>query len=104
MVTLRKSASTKPEHRYADRFLSRSEFQWESQASTKADSKKGRSIHQQAAQGRVIHLFARLLDKQPLIYCGPVHYVRHEGERPMRVLFELERRLPEGLWRVWRRG
>lgn len=102
MVTLQKDTSTPIEHRYADRFLSRTEFQWESQASTGAESAKGRRIRNHAAEGRKVHLFVRLKSRQPMVYCGTVNYLRHEGEKPMRVWFELEHELPEGLWRLWR--
>ena len=53
MVKLRKGSGTKPEHRYADRFLT-------------------------------------------------PHYLRHEGEQPMRVWWRLDVELPEGLWRLWK--
>lgn len=101
MVTLRKGADVKPEHRYADRFLSRSDFQWESQASTKAASAKGQRIIGHEAEGRAVHLFARYLKHEPFVYCGTVRYRRHDGEMPMRVWFDLDRWLPEGVFRRW---
>ena len=101
MVTLRKPDSTKLEHRYADRFISPTEFQWESQASTKEDSAKGKRIVGHEAEGRKVHLFVRRTSRQAMTYCGTVHYERHEGESPMRVWFALEHALPDGLWRLW---
>ncbi len=100
MVTLRKGSGIKVEHRYADRFLSATELQWESQASTTADTLKGRRIR--GAEGpRTIHLFVQYESHQPLTYLGPVKYVSHEGDKPMRVHFELQQALPETLWKMW---
>lgn len=97
MVTLHKDSSTPVEHRYADRFLSRTEFQWESQASTAADSAKARRIRNHVDDGRLIHLFVRLRSRQPMVYCGTINYLRDEGEKPLRVWFERSHPLPEGL-------
>jgi hypothetical protein len=106
-VTLRKRADTKIEHRYADRFLSPDEFQWESQASTSPEGLKGQRIIGHEAEGRTIHLFARYQAKkgkkpEDFVYCGPLHYQRHEGSKPIRIWFELERPLPDRLYRLWR--
>jgi superfamily II DNA or RNA helicase len=102
MVTLRKAGQLKIEHRYADRFLSPTELQWESQASTAADGLKGRRIRGIEDESRTIHLFVQYDSHQQFTYLGPVKYVSHEGEKPMRVKFDLQEPLPEALWRVWR--
>jgi superfamily II DNA or RNA helicase/diadenosine tetraphosphate (Ap4A) HIT family hydrolase/SOS-response transcriptional repressor LexA len=101
MVTLRKPDQKKLEHRYADRFLSASEFQWESQASTGPESLKGRRIQGIKGEERAIHLFVQYDSHQPFTYLGAVSYLGHEGEKPMRVRFALQQALPEALWRMW---
>lgn len=101
MITLRKTNQTKVEHRYADRFLSPKVLQWESQASTKVDSLKGRRIVGHAKEGRTVHLFVQYDSHQDFTYLGAVKYLGHEGEAPMRVRFELEQALPETLWKIW---
>lgn len=101
MVTLRKSSQTKMEHRYADRFLSANEFQWESQASTTADSLKGRRIRMHVAERRTLHLFVQYDSHQNFTYLGPVTYRSHEGDKPMRVRFALAEPLPPALWKMW---
>ena len=102
LVTLRKEDQPQERYRYEDRFISPTEFQWESQDSTTTDSKKGRSITQHSRDGRTIHLFVRYKGKPPAFtYCGRVQYIRHESEKPMRVWFRMERPLPGGLWRAW---
>ncbi len=101
MVTLRKDAQTKVEHRYADRFLSRSDFQWESQASTQVRFAKGQHIIGHVREGRQLHLFVKYDSDQDFIYLGTVLYRSHEGEKPMRVMFTLDQPLPETLWKIW---
>lgn len=101
MVTLRKAGQNKIEHRYADRFLSRTEFQWESQASTKAEHLKGRRITGHEAEGRAIHLFVEYDSHQNFTYMGTVKFLGREGEAPMRVRFKLQTALPDTLWKLW---
>lgn len=84
-----------------DRFLSPSEFQWESRVSTTAESAEGRRIQGADGVERTIHLFIQYDSRQSFTYLGPVAYRRHEGERPMRVRFTLQQTLPDALWRMW---
>jgi superfamily II DNA or RNA helicase/HKD family nuclease/diadenosine tetraphosphate (Ap4A) HIT family hydrolase len=110
MVNLHKGSDVPLEHRYADRFLSREELQWESQVTTTASGAKGQRITGQHKDRRTIHLFVRYKTKdeagkgEPYTYCGTLQYLRHEGELPMRVWFRLDEPLPEGLFRVWGGG
>ena len=102
MVDLRKDTDTKVEHRYADMFLSKDEFQWESQAQTTPKDAKGRRIIGHANEKRLVHLFARYRKRgDDFVYCGTVNYLRHEGEKPMRVWWKLTQPLPDGLWKAW---
>ena len=107
MVNLRKPKGTPLEHRYADRFISSSKFQWESQASSTVSGAKGQRIIHHKRDQRAIHLFVRYHTKdaggsaEPLTYCGTLDYKRHEDEQPIRVWFDLNTPLPDGLWRSW---
>ncbi|MEO6420117.1 MAG: DUF3427 domain-containing protein, partial [Polyangiaceae bacterium] len=103
LVTLRKDEQAEEKYRYEDEFVSPGEFQWESQDSTSADSKRGRSILDQVKTKRKIHLFVRYRSKQSFTYCGLLEYTRHEREKPLRVWFRLRQPLPAGLWRAWGR-
>jgi len=47
-------------------------------------------------------LMVNLVSRGPLTYCGPIQYQRHEGEKPMRVWFDLDTPLRKGLWGLWR--
>jgi hypothetical protein len=107
MVNLRKPKNTPLEHRYVDRFISPTEFQWESQASSAEMGAKGQRIIHHERDKRPIHLFVRYLSKdakgspEPFTYCGTLHYLRHESEKPIRVWFALNDPLPERLWQTW---
>jgi hypothetical protein len=101
-VTLDKSDdSFKPAIRCADYPISSTEFHWETQNRTTAASPSGRRSIGHAAQGVAMHLFvrARRQDERgqplPSAFLGPLRYLRHEGERPMRVVWALEVPVPE---------
>jgi hypothetical protein len=100
-VTLRKteehfSATTM----YADRPLSPTLFQWESQSTTAETSPTRQRYVNHRAQGSTVHLFIRETKMTesggtpPFMYAGPMTYQSHAGERPMRILWELEHELP----------
>ncbi|MHC4932289.1 MAG: DUF3427 domain-containing protein, partial [Planctomycetota bacterium] len=101
-VTLDKESHPE-QHRYEDRFLSPTQFEWQSQNRTTQQGKHGQMIKDHAARGITIHLFVRSESKRgsraaPFIYCGPVRFERWEGERPIRVWWALENAVPERLW------
>lgn len=107
MVNLHKGDDVRAEHRYADRFISQEEFQWESQATTTCASAKGQRILHHDREGRKIHLFVRYHARdaagkgERYVYCGTVRTLRHAGEAPIRVWFALDQALPRELWQVW---
>lgn len=90
-----------PSTMYADRAVSPTLFQWESQNATSSTSPTGtRYIHHEE-HGSTVHLFFRetkeadgQLGAPPYLYAGPATYVRHSGDRPMRILWRLEHELP----------
>lgn len=101
LVTLEKERMQE-EHRYADRFLSPSEFHWQSQNRTTQTGKHGRLLKEHKALGIEIHLFARragLLDGKaaPFVYCGQLDFDRWEGDRPITVWWTLRSPLPPRL-------
>jgi hypothetical protein len=106
-VSLHKDAGTRPEHRYADRFLAPDRFQWESQASTTPHGAKGRRSIHHAEDGRAIHLFVRHTKKidnskgERFRYCGELDLLEHEGSQPIRAQFALKSPLDEVTWRFW---
>jgi superfamily II DNA or RNA helicase/HKD family nuclease/diadenosine tetraphosphate (Ap4A) HIT family hydrolase len=102
LVTLDKSTAA-TEHKYEDRFISSTEFHWQSQNQTKRDSAAGKSIENHSALGIEIHLFVRSKSKganskaNPFVYCGPVDFVRWENDGPITVWWRLRDEVPEHL-------
>jgi hypothetical protein len=93
LVTLNKQGKS-AEHRYADHWIDEQTFHWESQNNTAPNDSKGLGLVHHQRDGWTIHLFVRegkLINGKaaPFVYQGPVHYVRHEGSKPMRVVFKL---------------
>lgn len=101
-VTLDKDQSDE-RYRYRDRFLSPTEFQWQSQNRTRQASELGRKIRYHGERGVDVHLFVRRRKRAggrtaPFIYCGRLDFQRWEGEKPITVWWELEETVPERLW------
>ena len=89
-------------HRYEDKFLSPTEFQWQSQNRNRRDSEFGRKIAGHREMGIQVHLFVRAKAKaggvaQPFVYCGELNFLRWEGDKPITVWWELGRQVPTEL-------
>ena len=101
-VTLVKSeAHFSPTTMYADHAISPTVFQWESQSTTAEKSPTGQRYINHRQMGSSVHLFVRetktadgTLGTPPYLYAGPMTYVSHTGERPMRILWQLQHALP----------
>ena len=98
-VTLEKTETEySPTTLYDDYPLSQTEFHWESQNSTSPATPTGRRYL--AGTSRVL-LFVRRKRKDergvtvPYTFLGPVRYRSHESERPMRIVWSLDRPMPE---------
>lgn len=76
-------------------------FHWESQSATRAESETGQRYRRATFDGgwRTL-LFVRHAKETasgataPYLFLGPVRYVSHEGEKPMRITWELMREMP----------
>lgn len=97
-VTLEKTEKEySPTTLYEDYPLSPTEFHWESQNSTSAGSPVGRRYIDGSSH---VLLFARERRKDergitvPYVLLGRARYVRHESERPMRIVWRLDRAMP----------
>lgn len=85
------SGDFSPTTRYRDYAISPDLIHWESQSTTRVDSATGRRYQQHVAMGRTILLFARVRqDDRGFWFLGPATYLRHEGERPMAVIWRLQ--------------
>jgi superfamily II DNA or RNA helicase/HKD family nuclease len=93
------SGSFSPTTRYRDYAISRTLIHWESQSITRADSPTGLRYRNHERDGRSIMLFTRLrTDDRAFWFLGPARYVRHEGEKPMAITWELAHPLPGDLY------
>jgi superfamily II DNA or RNA helicase len=88
-----------PQTMYSDRAISPTEFQWESQHVTREASETGQRYIHHADRGSTVHLFLRENKGDPFTYAGPMTYKSHEGERPMRIRWELACELPADIFR-----
>jgi hypothetical protein len=101
-VTLQKTESHySPTTMYADHAISPMLFQWESQNTTRPETGVGRRYINHRELGTSVHLFLREtktadgnLGAPPYLYAGPMSYLSHTGERPMRIHWKLDYALP----------
>jgi hypothetical protein len=104
LVTLDKSGHEE-EFKYKDQFISRTQFQWQSQNQTAQRSKAGESIQDHRKLGIDVHLFARAKGKTPegrgapFYYLGCVDFMSWEGDKPITVRWSLKNPVPRQLWR-----
>ncbi|MEH1165501.1 DUF3427 domain-containing protein [Micromonospora sp. CPCC 205539] len=105
-VTLVKSeVHYSPTTMYADRAITETLFQWESQSTTSSESATGQRYRQHASRGSTVHLFVREtripdrdLGAPAYLYAGPMTYREHTGDRPMRIIWRLHHALPADVY------
>ncbi|MEU4232008.1 DUF3427 domain-containing protein [Nonomuraea sp. NPDC026600] len=82
---------------YHDRAISEELFQWESQSTLRSSAATSRRY---LSGESTVHLLIRQskrdegLGAPPYTYAGPMRYVSHEGERPIRFVWRLDHPLP----------
>ncbi len=101
-VTLEKDEKDfTPTTLYNDYPLSLRRFHWESQSTTRLESDTGRRYRRPPKDWRIL-MFARQAKKDerkitmPYLFLGPVHCERAAGDRPIEIVWELERDMPAG--------
>ena len=100
-VTLNKSDEDySPTTRYQDYPISPTLFHWETQSRTTLGSTTGQRYVNHVARASKVVLFVRE-NKQddrgvsnPYLCLGPARHVSHESEKPIRIVWELERPMP----------
>ncbi|QPP07993.1 DUF3427 domain-containing protein [Streptomyces bathyalis] len=100
-VTLEKEDKDfSPETRYRDYAMGPDRFHWESQNATSSTSEVGKRYQNHQAQGSQVLLFVRRYKTtdigrpHPSTLLGPVEYARHEGSKPMAIVWKLNHELP----------
>jgi hypothetical protein len=109
-VTLNKTLDHySPTTMYEDRAITPELFQWESQSTTSTASPTGQRYVNQDSRGSSVQLFLReskdsdgALGVPPYLYAGRMRYVQHSGDRPMRILWRLEKPLPADVFHAAR--
>lgn len=107
-ITIRKNERDySPSTLYRDYAVSPQLFHWESQSTTRSESKTG--LRYQSHTGRThALLFVRETAKDdrgytsPYLFLGPAYYVTHEGERPMAITWRLRWPIPLQFYRGMR--
>ncbi|RCG21113.1 DUF3427 domain-containing protein [Sphaerisporangium album] len=97
-VTIQKTENQyKASTRYQDQALGERIFQWESQSTLRAAA----ATAQRYISGQsIVHLLIRHsktdqgLGAPPYLYAGPMRYVSHQGELPIRFVWQLDYSLP----------
>jgi len=88
---------------YRDYAISRDLFHWESQSRQAPHQESVQRYINHAREGSKVLLFVRErkrgeLGTLPFIYLGPVEYVSHEGEKPVRFTWRLQHQMPTELF------
>jgi hypothetical protein len=101
LVTLEKKGMA-AEHQYADKFLDRATFQWESQNRQARHLPSGQLLRDAGRLGKPVHLFVRATAKlgqraAPFYYCGQLQFDSWEGDKPIRVIWKLRTPLSDHL-------
>ncbi|MGC4999245.1 DUF3427 domain-containing protein [Streptomyces sp. DT195] len=105
LITLDKNEKDfSPAVRYRDYALTPTQFHWESQNATAADSRTGKRYRQHEALGSEVLLFMRrykntdIGKSQPWMLLGPATYDTHTGSKPMAITWSLKHELPADVW------
>jgi hypothetical protein len=86
---------------YNDYSVNETLFHWQSQSTTSENSKTGQRYIHHKERGSKILLFVRefRIDRSTgntaaYTYLGPAEYVKHEGSKPMNIVWKLEHTIP----------
>lgn len=103
MVTLQKSAADySPTTLYRDYALNSELFHWESQSTTRTGSATGSRYTHHERNNTSVVLFVRRtksgdVGTEPYTCLGTATFVRSEGDRPMQIVWKLDRPMPPAL-------
>jgi superfamily II DNA or RNA helicase len=105
LVTLNKADEDySPTTRYEDYPISPVLFHWESQSQTATASPTGQRYINHVVRGSKVILFVREHKKddrgesRPYLCLGPARHVSHRSDRPMQIVWELERPMPAEIY------
>ena len=93
-----------PTTRYQDYPVSPTLFHWESQSKTTATSVSGQRYINHAARGTRVILSVRENRRDerdasaPYLCLGPASYISHKSEKPMQIMWKLDRPMPSEIF------
>ncbi|WP_419877244.1 DUF3427 domain-containing protein [Brevibacillus centrosporus] len=102
-ITLNKSDKDfSPSTLYEDYAINERLFHWQTQSRTSSDSVTAQRYINHMKTGNRIALFVREYKEEnqytaPFIFLGEAEYVRHEGSKPMSVIWQLKEEMPPAL-------
>ena len=104
-ITLNKADQDySPTTRYQDYPISPTLFHWESQSQTATASRTGKRYVDHEVDGSRVVLFVRENKRDdrgesaPYVCLGPARHVSHQHDRPMQIVWELERPMPTEIY------
>lgn len=88
-----------PTTAYKDYSINEKLFHWQSQSTTSDTSSTGRRYINHDKLNNTVLLFVReqktdQFGAQAFIFLGKVHYVQHEGSKPMNIVWRLDNKIP----------
>ena len=101
-VELNKSDDIKESINYKDKIIDELTMQWESQNSTKQNSRIGQNLIHNKTRNIRLHMFVRKFKKidglsQPFIYLGLVDTFHYENNSPIKFIFKFQQPIPSKL-------
>ena len=92
-----------PTTMYEDYVISEELFHWQSQNVTSPGSMVGQRYIHHEKMGISMLLFVRPTKSEgtktvPYVFLGRVHYMSHEGSKPMSIVWKLEKKIPMRLY------
>ena len=102
-VDLHKEEDIEDNINYKDKFISQSQFQWETPNATRIHSKRGRELTRNSEHEKVIHLFVRKYKTvnnvtQRYTYIGTADGISHQNEKPIEIQYKLHHKMPIALY------
>ena len=104
-ITLNKADEDySPTTRYQDYPVSQTLFHWESQSRTSTASPTGQRYVNHVARGSKVVLFVRENKRDerdvsaPYLCLGTARHVSHQSDRPMQIVWELDRPMPAEIY------
>ena len=98
-IDLHKEEEIEKSINYKDKFISRSQFQWESPNSTKSTSIRGEDLTLNVKKEKTIHLFVRKYKEvnkvtQRYTYIGTADSISFQNEKPIEIQYQLHQKMP----------